>query len=156
MIDWLEHQDHVMRAAGSAKLLRRFRPTESPITDKGITPEEGGWRIDFTCPGEVAIFAIDHPEIDDLRVLTYRAEIRTANATDKVFLKMNVRVAHEPDQFSQGIHDAVTEDTGWACYHATFYLKEDQFPTRIELAVVSVGSGAVWIRNIELLTMPIV
>jgi hypothetical protein len=155
MIDWLEHQDHVMRAAGGAKLLRRFIPTETPITRKGITPEDGGWRIDFTRPGEVAIFAIDHPEIGARRVLTYRAEMRTANATDKVFLKMNVRVAHEEDRFSQGIHDAAAGETGWACYHATFYLREDQLPTRVEFIVVSVGSGTVWIRNIELLTMPI-
>jgi len=129
---------------------------ETPITQQGVTPEEDGWRIDFTSGNEVILFAIDHPSVTALQILTYRAEMRTRGAMGRVYLKMLIDVAHEPEQFSRDVRDAVLGWTDWSPYHAAFYLKEDQFPTRIELGVVCEGPGTVWIRNIALLSTPIV
>jgi len=135
------------------KVVRSFDAKDTPITQTGVTREDGGWKIVATEPGSVRLF---EREIDltDARLI-YRAKIKTENLKGKAYLEMWVRAPGIGEAFSKGLNQTVSGTTGWATYEVPMFVKKGE---RVDLAKLNVaieGQGTVWIKDIELLKTPL-
>ena len=135
------------------KVVRSFDAKDTPITQTGVTPDSGGWKIVATEPGSVWLF---EKEIDvtDAR-LVYRAKIKTEDLKGKAYLEMWVRSPGIGEAFSKGLNQTVGGTTGWATYEVPMFVKKGE---RIDLAKLNLaieGQGTVWIKDVQLLRSPL-
>ncbi len=157
MLRWLKSLFSVPalpEPAGPPQTLRAFSPGDATITRGCITAEQGGWRIDPGQAQTVRLFEVADPGAEQC-LLTYRAEIRTADLRGRAFLEMWCRLPGRGEFFSRGLQQAVSGTTDWARYEIPFYLKAGQRPDLLKLNLVVEGIGTVWLRNIELLQTPL-
>ena len=123
---------------------------EITITEDAVATDEGAWCVDT--PGETPIrfFEIDEPGVDNC-LLTYRADLKTEDASGKVYLEMWCRFPGRGEFFSKGLNHAVKGTNDWGTYEVPFFLKTGQKPDLIKLNVASEGQARVWVKNLELL-----
>jgi len=88
-------------------------------------------------------------------IVTYRAQLKTANLQGGVYLEMWCRLPGRGEFFSKGFQQKVKGTNEWASYEVPFYLKKGQQPDLFKLNVVVEGSGTVWLRKLELLQTPL-
>jgi hypothetical protein len=88
-------------------------------------------------------------------MLTYRAKMRTANVQTGVYLEMCCRLPGRGEFFSKGLQQKAKGTVEWASYEVPFYLKKGQSPDLIKLNLVFEGAGTVWIKEVELLRIPL-
>jgi hypothetical protein len=139
-------------AMGPTERVRGFVPTDTPITSSGVTPEEGGWRVQRAAAGPVPLFEVTQPNGLESAVLTYRARMRAENVTGKAYLEMWVRVPGRGEFFSRGLAQPVSGSSGWASYEIPFLLNEKGARADlVKLNVAFEGAGTVWIKDVELL-----
>jgi hypothetical protein len=139
--------------------LKTFGPADKPITGDGVTPDEGGWRIEgkkklFRSKRSVRLFEIAEPGVEEAMVI-YRAQLKTANLGGKAYLEMWCRFADAGEYFSKGILNPVSGTTNWASYETPFRLEKGQRPDLIKLNLVIEGGGSVWIKDVELRKEPL-
>ena len=154
MLNWLKSLFKHRELVGPAKTVRAFSTSGQPITRDGVTVEQNGWRIDSRDKRTVRLFEVPQPGIE-LCMVTYRAQLKTANVQVGTYLEMWCQFPGQGEFFSKGLHHAVKGTTGWASYETPFYLMKGQRPDLIKLNLVCEGAGTVWIRNVELLQTPL-
>lgn len=140
--------------AGPPETIRTFGPSDRPITESGLSPDEGGWRIDAHEAGSVALFEVAGPGIERC-LLTYGAELRTVDVEGGAYLEMWCRFPGRGEFFSKGLQQKAKGTTGWSSYEVPFYLKARERPDLIRLNVAFEGPGTLWLRNVELLQTPL-
>ncbi|MDK1020078.1 MAG: hypothetical protein QGD90_00385 [Candidatus Hydrogenedentes bacterium] len=140
--------------AGPPQTIKVFSASESTITQDGVEHEEAGWRLE--AGGATVFHLFEHP-LSDLEqcMLTYRAQLRSENLKGKGYLEMWCRLPGRGEFFSRGLAQTISGTTDWASYETPFYLKAGQKSDLIKLNFVTKGSGAVCIRDIELLQTPL-
>lgn len=153
MLSWLRSLFKPPQPAGPPRRLRAFG-ADRPITQDGVTADEGGWRIEAREARTVRLFEVPDPGAEGC-LLTYRARLKTADTRGRVYLELWCRLPGRGEFFSKGFHHAVTGTTDWASYETPFYLKAGQRPDLLKLNVVTEGAGTVWIREVELLSTPL-
>ena len=89
------------------------------IAVSGISLDEGAWRIEVGEAGAVPLFEVVDPGIDS-SVLTYSAELRSADLDGGAYLEMWCRFAGRGEFFSKGLHHKVKGTTGWSSYQVPF------------------------------------
>jgi hypothetical protein len=58
------------------------------------------------------------------------------------------------EDFSRGLHKAVTGTTGWTSAETIFNLEKGQNPDRVSLYLTVQGKGTVWVDDIRLVRRP--
>jgi hypothetical protein len=133
---------------------RAFRPSDRPITQDGVTAEQGGWRIEAAESRMVRLFELPDPGVDNCVVL-YRARLKTAGVKGRAYLEMWCRFPGLGEYFSRGLHNPVTGTNEWASVETPFFLKPGERPDLIKLNVVIEGGGTVWIKDVEVSKGPL-
>ncbi|MDP2810692.1 MAG: hypothetical protein Q8O34_11140 [Rhodocyclaceae bacterium] len=154
MFDWLKTLLTPPKPTGPPRRLRLFEPAEATLSRDGVSADEGGWRIDANAPRTVSLFEVAQPGVDRC-VLTYRAQLKTAGVSGRVYLEMWCRFPGPGEFFSKGFDQALSGTTDWVVREIPFYLKKGQQPDLIKLNLAVEGAGTVWVREIELLTTPL-
>jgi len=140
--------------AGTRETLRSFAVSDRTITESGISPDEGGWRIDARETGSVRLFELDEPDVERC-LLTYRAELKAADLEGGAYLEMWCRFPGRGEFFSKGVQQKAKGTTRWSSYEVPFTLKVGERPDLIRLNIAFDGPGTLWVRNIELLRTPL-
>ena len=153
-LNWFKSLFKHRELVGPAKTVRAFSTSSQPITQDGVSVDQNGWRIDSRDKRTVRLFEVPQPGIE-LCMVTYRAQMKTANVQVGTYLEMWCRFPGQGEFFSKGLHHAVKGTTGWASYETPFYLMKGQRPDLIKLNLVCEGAGTVWLRNVELLQTPL-
>jgi hypothetical protein len=135
-------------------LVRKFGPSDKPLSQEGLKAEQGGWRVDAAQPRTVPLFEIADPGVEDC-MLTYRARIKTANLKGRAYLEMWCRLPGSGEFFSKGLFKPASGTTDWASYQIPFYLQKGQRPDPIKLNLMVEGTGLVWIKDVELISGPL-
>jgi len=141
------------KPTGPAEVIKRFL-TEDPTISKDCIVEGDTWLFICEQPQTVNLFEIEDPGIEQC-VLTYKAQIRTEGLSGRTYLEMWCRFKGKGEYFSKGFNQALTGTNEWAKREITFFLKKGQRPDVVNLNLVIEGKGRVWVRDIELLKMPI-
>jgi hypothetical protein len=140
---------------GPVERIRAFGPSDTPIATTGVTPDDGGWRIERAAAGSVPVFEV--PGGLEHTVLTYRARMKAAEVAGMAYLEMWVRVPGRGEFFSRGLAQPLQGSSGWASYEIPFFLNEQG--VKADLVKLNVafegGGGRVWIKDIELLQAPL-
>jgi len=140
-------------AAGTQRI-KTFDTTARPITQDGVTAQQGAWRIEAKEHRTVRLFEVADPGVENC-VVTYRAKIKTENLEGQAYLEMWCRLPGGGEFFSKGITNPVKGTTDWASYETPFTLKAGQGPDLIKLNLVIEGKGTLWIKDVELLKGPL-
>jgi hypothetical protein len=140
--------------AGPPQIIKKFDPSDTPITQSGVTGDQNGWRIEFQEKQSVRLFEVADPDVEQCMV-TYRAQIKAEDMEGPAYLEMWCRLPGRGEFFSKGLHQAVRGTTNWASYEIPFYLKKAQRPDLIKLNLATEGGGTLWIKDIELLQTPL-
>jgi hypothetical protein len=140
--------------AGPPVTICSFGPSDRPITESGVSPDDGGWRIEAREAGSVALFEVATPGVERC-LLTYRAELRTTDVEGGAYLEMWCRFRGRGEFFSKGLQHKAKGTTGWSSHEVPFYLKAGQRPNLIRLNVAFEGPGTLWLREVELLQTPL-
>jgi len=90
------------RPAGPPQRIRAFITADVPITETGVTPDDGGWRLQPSAPGSVRLYEVPLANVESV-VLTYRAQLRAKDVTGRAYLEMWVRVPGRGEFFSRGL-----------------------------------------------------
>ncbi|QDS97448.1 serine/threonine-protein kinase [Adhaeretor mobilis] len=136
--------------------------------DKTITQDEhagllgapaNSWEFRAKEAKTIRLFEIDPSKLEPPRelencIVTYRAKLKTKDATGKVYLEMWCRVPPGPASFSKGFHHAVTGTNGWANYETPFFLKKGEKADQLKLNIVTEGSGTVSVKDVEVIVAP--
>ena len=140
------------KPAGPPQRIRAFTTADVPIAQTGVTPDDGGWRLQPSAAGSVPLYEVPLANLENV-TLTYRAEMRATDVTGRAYLEMWVRVPGRGEFFSRGLAQPLQGSSGWATYEIPFLLNESG--VRADLAKLNVafenGTGTVWIKHIELL-----
>jgi hypothetical protein len=154
MLNWLKSLFAPPEPAGPPQTIKKFDPSDTPVTQNGVTGDQDGWRIEFQEKQSIPLFEVSEPGIEQC-MLAYRAQIKTADMQERAYLEMWCRLPGRGEFFSKGFHQTVKGTTDWASYEIPFYLKKGQCPDLIKLNVASEGEGTLWVKNIELLQTPL-
>ncbi len=130
-------------------VIRSFSATDDPITQDGISVDDGGWKIVATTPGTVQLFEIPDPNLAD-GPFFFRAKLRTNNLVGRAYLEMRNRIPNQSEFFSKGLQSALSGTNDWAEYEIPFFLKNGDQPDLVKLNVTIEGTGTVWIKDLEL------
>ena len=138
------------------KLVRAFSASDKPITESGVTADDGGWKIERQAPGPVPLFEVPNPGVE-YTTLTYRARLKAGDVTGKAYLEMWVRVPGRGEFFSRGLDHPVTGTSDWVSLEIPFFLSERGLkPDLVKLNVAfEGGGGTVWIKDVQLLHTPL-
>jgi hypothetical protein len=140
--------------SGPPETLRAFRLSDRPIAESGVSVDDDAWRIEAGEAGSVPMFEIADPGVER-SLITYSAELRTADLEGGAYLEMWCRFAGRGEFFSKGLHQKVKGTTGWSSHQVPFSLKSGERPDLIRLNVAFEGAGTLWIRSIELIRTPL-
>lgn len=154
MLDRLRSLFKQPEPAGPPEAIRTFGPADRPITESGLSAAEDGWRIEAREAGSVRLFELAEPDVERC-LLTYRAELKTADVEAGAYLELWCRFAGRGEFFSKGLHQKVKGTTGWSSYEVPFFLEAGQRPDLIRLNVAFEGPGTLWLRKVELLRTPL-
>lgn len=138
------------KPAGSPKTIRTFDPSDLPLTQKGVTRFDDGWRIESEEKRIVCLFEVSVSGIEQCMV-TYRAMLKTVDVNKRVYLEMWLRLPGRGEFFSKGFHNAIKGTNDWASYEIPFHLKKGERPDLFKLNIVFDGPGTVFMKDIELL-----
>ncbi|MBI4463375.1 MAG: hypothetical protein HY647_01615 [Acidobacteria bacterium] len=154
MWNWIKSLFQVPEPAGPPQLLRRFAISDRILTQDGVSVASDGWRMESTEKRTIRLYEVSEPGVEQC-ILTYRAQIKTANLQKGAYLEMWCRFPGRGEFFSKGLHHRVKGTTEWASYETPFYLRKGQRPDLVKLNLVTEGRGTLWLRNVELFQAPL-
>lgn len=96
---------------------------------------------------EIADVPIEAPKLPRL---SYRARLRSEKLEGSAYLEMWVTVKDKGQFFSRALHSRLSGTNDWSTHEASFFLEEDQVPTRVKLNVVVEGTGTLWVDTVTL------
>jgi hypothetical protein len=141
------------KPTGPAEIIKRFF-TADPTVSKDCIVEGDSWLFICEQPQTVNLFEIENPDIEQC-ILTYKAQIRTEGLSGRTYLEMWCRFKGKGEYFSKGFNQALVGTNEWVMREIPFFLKKGQRPDAVKLNLVIEGKGRVWVRDIELLKIPI-
>jgi protein kinase-like protein/3-keto-disaccharide hydrolase/uncharacterized protein DUF1579/putative zinc finger protein len=139
--------------------IRTFDPAKDKLITKDvpgwrITQEDGGWRIN-TQAADVAtdkrlvrLFEVPVSAAKDDELIL-RAQLKTEKLSGWADLQLRLS-----DKKSQGLTQTVTGSTSWSQYEVKSKLTADAPSNTVGVDLSLLGSGTVWIKDIELLKVP--
>jgi hypothetical protein len=154
VLNWLKAMFSAPKPSGPPETIRRFRTSDSTLTQDRITVDHDAWAIDSMEEQTIRLFEVQDPRAEQCLV-TYRAMMRTDGLAGRAFMEMWCRLPGRGEFFSRGLKQAVKGTTDWSACEIPFYLKKGQRPDLIKLNLVIEGRGKVWIKNVELLKTPL-
>jgi len=117
--------------------------------------EGDAWRVTSSTEHQtIHLFEVQDPGVEQC-MLTYRAQLKTEGVERKAYLEMRCRLPGRGEFFSKGLHNAVTGTNEWTSYEIPFYLKQGQKPDLVKLDLTLEGTGTIWIKDIQLLQIPL-
>jgi hypothetical protein len=138
-----------------AAKIKTFSPPDKPITQDGLSVDQGGWKIESRAGRTIRLFEVTPNAGLEQCMVLYRAKIKTEKAERRVYLEMWCRVPGIGEAFSKGFNTAVTGTTDWKTYEIPFLLEKGQQPDLIKVNVVTEGKGTVWVKDVELSRSPL-
>jgi hypothetical protein len=135
--------------------IKTFTPPDKPITQDGVSVDQGGWKIESRAARTIRLFEVTPKAGLEQCMVLYRAKIKTEKAERRVYLEMWCRVPGIGEAFSKGFDNAVTGTTDWKTYEIPFLLEKGQRPDLIKLNAVTEGKGTVWVKDVELSRSPL-
>ena len=150
MLSWLKRLIKQPGLAGPPRPIRAFSTSSQPITQDGVTVDQNGWRIDSRDKRTVRLFDVPVSSIEQCMV-TYRAQMKTANVQGGAYLEMWCRFPGKGEFFSRGLQTPVSGTTDWTTEETPFFLQKGENPDNIKLNLVMNGTGTAWIDDIRLL-----
>jgi len=139
------------RAAGAT--IKNIDASTKPLTLDGVSPDQGGWRIEAKESRTVRLFEVPLVGLENC-MLIYRAKIKTEKLAGRAYLEMWCR-GPWGEAFSRGLDHPVSGTTAWASYQTPFFLKKDERPDLAKLNIVVEGQGTLWIKDVELIKSPL-
>jgi len=145
------------------KRIKAFQPTDKPLTTDRVVRDGDGWRIDSREKEfrTIHLFEVPAPRVDNC-VLIYRLQMKSSlvgSAYQEMwcrFPKATDDAPIEGEFFSKGFDRMVSGNTDWTTYLIHFKLEKNQRPDLVKLDLVVGGMGRVWIKNVELVQVPLV
>ncbi len=131
-------------------VVRSWSAGDPTITQEGVAPDAGGWRITAEGKRTVRLFEVPAGPVDEGTVL-YRARIRSENLSGRAYLEMWCRLPDGREYFARGLPHAVRGTTDWSLVETPFLLQKGQRPDLVKLNVVVEGKGTVWVKDVQLL-----
>jgi hypothetical protein len=110
----------------------------------------GSLRIDATESTLVHLYMLDAPDIEKARLI-YRADIKTRDAENPVYLEMYCVFNDKGAFFSRDLQTPLLGNNDWTTEETPFFLRQGENPDSLRLNLVIAGAGTVWIDNIRLL-----
>jgi hypothetical protein len=140
---------------GLGKPIKMFHPTDKTVTKDRVFSQDEGWLIES---GEkevrtVHLFEVLNPGVEQCLVL-YRFQMKTS-LRGHAYQEMWCRLPGQGESFSKGFDHMAAGNTDWTTYVIPFRLEKGQRPDLVKLDLVVAGLGKVWIRNVELLQIPL-
>ena len=154
MFQWMKRLFRSPQPAGPIQSIRTFTPLDTTITKEVITADGNEWVVDVEETQTLRLFEIDSPQVESC-LLTYRADLKSADVKEKSYLEMWCRMPDGGEYFSKAFHNALKGTNDWDSYEVPFYLKRNQQPDQIKLNLTVEGGGKVWMKNIELSYTPL-
>jgi hypothetical protein len=134
--------------------IRHFT-TDDLLLSHELVIEGDAWVVDTDQPRALRLFEVTSPEVAvGACLLTYRANLKSANLAGRAFLEMWCRIPGRGEFFSRGLAQTLSGTTEWASFEIPFRLKKGQQPDLIKLNLTVEGHGKVWIKDVELLKTP--
>jgi hypothetical protein len=133
--------------------IRRYSVANPTLSSDHVTVDGDGWVVDTHEPRVVRLFEIADPDVEQC-LLTYRANLKSADLDGRAFLEMWCRFSGKGEFFSKGFNQPLRRTTEWASYEIAFRLKKGQRPDLIKLNLAVEGSGRIWSKDLELLKTP--
>ena len=143
-----------LRPTGPQESIVIFTTADRLLTQDGVTRDGGAWRIETREPRTVRLFEISGQELE-LAMLTYSAQLKTADVRGGVYLEMWCRLPGRGEFFSRDLPHKMTGTNDWASYETPFHLRRGQVVDLIKLNVVLEGPGVVWVRDVQLFRTPL-
>ncbi len=128
--------------------------TDVELDQSTMADGNASLKIVSTEPRTVRLFEVQNPRIDDAR-LVYRAKLRTADVSGRVYLEMLCHFPGMGEFFSRGLEHPLSGSTEWSTEETLFFLQPGERPDRVSLNLVIEGSGTAWIDDVELLKAPL-
>jgi len=143
-------------AVSGIVVLKSFSPTrDKPLTQTGVTTEQGGWRIQPAEAGPVRLFEVAGATCESCRLL-YRAKVKTSDLSAPAFLEMWVRLPDKGQFFSRGLDQTVSGTLDWVSIEIPFFLQKGQQADLVKLNIAFQGNkGTLWVKDVELLRAPL-
>jgi hypothetical protein len=142
-------------AIGPRAVVESFPASRPPLAAEGVTPAEGGWRVEARGEGPVRLFERAGPACEEC-VLYFRARLKGESLAAPAYLEMWVRVPGKGEFFSKGFHDTLEGSTEWGVHEIPFVLRKGERPDLVRLNVAFSGSGgALLVKDAELLSAPL-
>lgn len=92
----------------------------------------------------------------DQCILTYRFRIKTDHLTGAVYPEMWCRIPEKGQFFSRGLDRKIRGAADWSEVEIPFFLQTGQQADLLHLNLVFEGPGAVRLKDIEVLSIPII
>jgi uncharacterized protein (TIGR03067 family) len=149
----------VRHATGVSKklqspLIKAFTAADPLLTTDGVTPDQGGWRIDSKDENEIRLLELQYPGVDDCAVIL-KAKLKTRQLEGGASLRMWARLVDQEFWSKGEVTHQVAGTTNWSEYEIPFYFQKGQFPNRLQVGLRLGGKGTVWIKDVELERRPL-
>lgn len=147
----------LLGGSGTPKMpvaLRRFTTADEIISRDTVEVQGKSWLVEVRESQVVRFFEVPEPDAEHC-LLTYRAALKSKDLAGRAFLEMWCRLPGRGDFSSRGRHRRVQGTTDWSSYEIPFRLKKGQRPDLIRLNLVVEGHGKIWVKDVELLKMPL-
>lgn len=141
-------------AAPKTQTLKSFAPGDSPLSKQLALDESKAWTAKLDEAATLRVFEISEPAVDDCMII-YRARLKAEGLSAPAYLEMWCRFPGRGEFFSRALQDTVTGSRDWASYETPFRLLKGEKPDLIKLNLVLKGSGKIWVKDIELLKVPL-
>jgi hypothetical protein len=151
MSAWFESRLRLPEPSGPPASVRRFVPTDTPLSQECVAVPGEGWSVVGHAQGAVRLFEVPSLQAEHC-MLTFRASLRSEGLDGRAFLEMWVRLPGKGEFFSRGLNQPVRGTTDWVSCETPFHLKKGQKADLAKLNLVVEGRGSVWIKEIELLS----
>ena len=136
VLGWFKGLFRAPEQAGPQRVLRRFTVREPTLTQEIVLVEQEAWRVDVSDTTTVRLFEVREPGVDQC-MLTYMAELRTADLHGRAYLEMWCHLPGRGEFFSKGFDQAVKGTTDWTRFQLPFFLRKAEAPDLVKLNVVA-------------------
>ena len=133
----------------------------APLTQDGVSSDQGGWRIIATGNRTVNLHEftrVKESVPSNATLQTFRARMKASDLHGQAYLELIGQVPEEGEKsqlIARGVALPLTGTTDWASFETSFRCEKGRpLPRFFKLNLVIEGKGTVWIKDIELLRGP--
>lgn len=141
------------KAVESPESIRSIKPSDEPIAGSAKW-ENDELVVSSDAAASVRLFEVPISNRDQC-IIIYRFRIKTDELKSGVYPEMWCRFPGKGEFFSRGLDQKLKGSNNWTSMQIPFYLKKGESPDLLKLNMVFEGSGAVRLKNIEILAAPL-